>query len=298
MVRCYKFSVVQVSANAPRNERLNIGIAVLADDRIDVRLPRTLSKVHAISHALEESAIRGAAENLETIYRLVVDHGASVENQLDALNELSPFGFSVPGEFFANSPEAYETEVDRLLRNLVEPEPAPLKTKLKKPSHLAVLLRRAFRKERILAPKGEGLSSHRIVTNLALAEGFAADFVLKNGAFHVIETVDASSNTLSPKKIVADVAVSALTIEQAKITFGEPATQGRLVYQASAETETAAHSALSAAEHQGIELINWNSEDDQRKLLATFASLAEPLPKKGKGVQAVHTSMQHRLTLN
>lgn len=297
MARCYNFSVVQFAANAPRNERLNIGIVVLSDEQLDVRLPRTLHKVHAISQALDESAVRGAAGNLAHLYQLA-DSASSLEDRLQHLREISPFRFSLLGQFFANSPHAYEAEVDRLIKSLVDPEPAIAKSKDKKPSPLAVLLRKAFRQERILASKDEDLSHHRVVTNLALAEGFSADFVLKNGAFHVIETVDATGENLSAKKVVSDVAVSALTIEQAKIKFGEPCTQARLVYQANSDTESAAQSALLAAEHQGIELINWASGDDQRKLLVTIASLAEPLPRKGKARQPVHTSMQHRLTLN
>lgn len=298
MAHCYNFFVLQFSASAPRHERLNIGIAILADGRLDVRLPRTLHKVHAISQALDESAIRSAAENLAELYPLAGDANTPVEVKLENLRGVSPFDLSLLGSFSAGSSQAYEFEVERLIKSLVDPEPLPAKVRLKRPSPLAVLLRNAFRQERILAPKGEDLSHHRVVTNVPLAEGFAADFVLKNGQFHVIETVDAARESLSPKTVVANVAVSALTIEQAKIKFGEAATQGRLVYQASAETETAARSALSAAEHQGIELVNWASGDDQRRLLSHIASLAQPMPKKSKPTLPIHASTQHRLSLN
>ena len=297
MARCYSFSIVRVGAGAPRDERLNIGIAVLGDDRLDVRLPRTLSKIHALSNALDEATVRAAVENLSEIYGLIVEQGQSSDERVKQLSAASPFNFSTAGQFVAASREAYEAELERLLRKLVEPEPAPLKVRQKKPSQLASVLRKTFRKERILAQKGEDLSAHRILTNLVLAEGFAADFVLKNGAMHIIETVDAASPNATPRKAVSDIAVSALTIEQAKIRFGEAETKGRLVYQASAATEAAADSALSAAEHQGIELVNWASDDDQRKLIASVSSLAEPLPRK-KDSLPVHASMQQRLSLH
>jgi hypothetical protein len=297
MARSYSFSIVRVGASAPRDERLNVGIAVLEDERLDVRLPRTLAKLHALSNALDETTVRAAAENLPEIYKLVATKNLGASDRLTQLRALSPFEFSSPGEFIAGSREAYEAELEGLLRRLVDPEPAPPKTRPKKPSHLATVLRKAFRKERILAQKGEELSAHRVLTNLVLAEGFSADFVLKNGSFHVIETVDAAGPNASPRKAVADIAVSALTIEQARIHFGESETKGRLVYQASAATEAAADSALTAAEHQGIELVNWASQDDQRKLLVTVSSLAEPLPKKRDSL-SVHASTQHRLSLH
>jgi hypothetical protein len=116
---------------------------------------------------------------------------------------------------------------------------------------------------------------------------------------HIIETVDASKPDSSLRKIISDIAVSALTIEQARIVFGSEETNGKLVYQASSATEIAATPALEAAEHQGIELINWASRDAQIKFITTISSLAVPRERKSdKKNLPIHASTQHKFNLN
>jgi hypothetical protein len=150
----------------------------------------------------------------------------------------------------------------------------------------------------VLAQRDEDLSAHRVVSNVELGTGLVADFVLKNGAMHVIETVDACSESATGIRAVKDVALSALTIEQARISYGEEQTVGRLIYSASSQAESLLTSALQAAEHQKIELINWASGDDRRRLLTTIASLADPLPKKGRKAPPINASAQGRFDIN
>jgi hypothetical protein len=116
---------------------------------------------------------------------------------------------------------------------------------------------------------------------------------------HVIETVDATSDHGSLRKTVADIAVSALVLEQARMTFGERETKAQLVYDASAAMEKLATPSLDAAAHQGAELINWASHDERRSFLVRMAQLAEPLPsKKEARLASVHASTQGRFKLN
>jgi hypothetical protein len=209
---------------------------------------------------------------------------------------MSPFELSSIAHFAAPSSAIYEEEIALILRTFVEPEPAPKAPIKGKATALTASLRKAFRSDRILAAKGEDLDAHRIVTNVELATGLVADFVLKNGAMHVFETVDASSENTSVVTVAKNVGLAALTIEQARISFGEGVTVPRLIYQASAQTEALVTPALYAAQHQGVELVNWASGDDQRRLRTTVASLATPLPRKGQG--PLNASTQHRFAIN
>ena len=299
MVRSYRYSLVRIGAQAPRDERLNLGIAVLEENGIDVRLPKSLHKLQALSAALNEESVRSAAENLASTDDYVRTQATSENERLNLLTEFSPFSFSSPGLFYAHSPETYEIEISNLLRRLIEPEPAPPKAQVAKSSPLLSMVKQAFRHERVLAKKGEDLTAHRIVAGLQLAEGLSADLVLRNGSMHVIETVDAAKPDISLKKVISDIAVSALTIEQARIVFGETETKGKLVYQASSATEAVAKPALEAAEHLHIELINWASRDDQIRFITTISSLAVPLKRKAnKGDMHIHASTQHKFNLN
>jgi len=160
-------------------------------------------------------------------------------------------------------------------------------------------LKKALRTERILAKKGEGLEAHRVVPNHRIAEGLTADLLLKNGAFHVVEAVDASIDETPLRRMISDVAVSALVLERARMTFGQQQTYTQLVYRASSAAEAIIAPSLQAAEHQGARLLNWDSSDDQRKLLAYLSSFAEPLSKgTGRAQATIHASSQRKLSLN
>jgi hypothetical protein len=181
----------------------------------------------------------------------------------------------------------------------VEPEPAPAPVATKRPTRLLRALKKALRTERILAKTGEGLDAHRVVANHRIAEGLTADLVLKNGEFHVVEAVDAGADETPLRRMIADVAVSALVFEQARMTFGEQHTAAKLVYRASSVVEGVLAPSLQAAEHQGAQLVNWESQDDQRKFLTYLTSLAEPLGKIGRHASSnVHASTQHKLSIN
>ena len=181
---------------------------------------------------------------------------------------------------------------------LVDPEAAPAKL-VKKRTKLSTAFKAALRIERVLARKGESLSAHRVVSNVQIAEGLAADFVLKNGAMHIIETVDASSDEATLRKVVSDIAVSALVLEQARMTFGASNTKARLVYDASSIMERIALPSLEAAAHQGAELVNWASHDDRRALIVQISKLADPLPtRKEIKINSLHASTQSKFSLN
>lgn len=298
MARCYKFALLRVVASAPRDERLNVGLAVILERSLDVRMLRSLGKLNALSLAFDADSVRSAGDRLKDLDRSFSKPDDTEEIRLARIAEMVPFEFSPLGHFYAQSPEAYEQQISFALRSFVEPEPAPKTPTRGKATKLAVSLRQAFRKDRVLAQRGEDLGAHRVVPNVALAPGLVADFVLKNGAMHVIETVDASGDASTAIRAIKDIALSALTIEQARMSYGENATIGRLVYHASAEAEALATSALLAAEHQRIELLNWASADDQRKLLTTISTLAIPVPRKGSGLHPIHASTQHRFEIN
>jgi hypothetical protein len=254
--------------------------------------------VNALSLAYSDESIRSAAENLKFLDSRLSEPDEEPALRLQKLEALSPFRFSPLAKFIAATPAAYENEIALILRSFVEPEPALKMAPKGKVTALTVALRKTFREDRVLAAKGEDLSAHRIVPNVELAAGMVADFVLKNGAMHIFETVDASSEGLTPLSIAKSVGLSAITIEQARINYGDAVTVARLIYQATAQTETLITPALLAAEHQGAELINWSSSEDQRRLRVTIADLAVPLPKRGEGRGPVNASTQHRFALN
>lgn len=282
MVRSYKYAIAQLHANPMRGERLNVAIVVFGSDHLQVHRAKNLDKLRAISGSLDIAVVDQALSNLCSIDQSVLSEGlVTPEERLDALQTMSPIGFSTFGNFVASDTTAYEQAVIRLMGQLVEPEPSPKAANPTRKTRLLSALKAAFRAERILASKGEGIDSHRIVADERLADGLSADFILKNGAMHVVQAVDAS-RTDRIRRAIQEIGVSALVFEQAKMQFGEAKTQARLVYAANSQLETSLAPALYAAEHQGVELVNWESKDQKTKFIVHMSALAEPAGNQGR----------------
>lgn len=296
-----KFSVVQFVAHPIRNERMNVGIVVFGNDGIDVRVSKRLERVRSFSAAVDVEQVRQSILGLREIDAQARAMGAiSEEQRLQNLSSFSGFGFSSAGSFDSKSSFDYENAIASLLQKLVEPEPAPARMTKGRSSRLLSTLKKALRQERILARKNESIDSHRVVSNYEIVEGLAANLVLKNGAMHVFEAVDALSDDASSIKVFKDIGYSTLVFEQARMTFGEAETRARLIYQASADMERVAKPALDAAAHQGAELVNWESREDRVKFVTTVTTLAEPIPTSSGGQSShnVTSSTQQKFNLN
>lgn len=298
MSHCYKYAIAQFPADAIRNERLNLAIVVFEADRLDVRIPKSLDKLRAISNAINLDTVRDSLSQLVGLDDFArASYGAEIAKRMMFIEQAAPISFSAVGEFYAHDKLSYDNIVISLLTKLVEPERAPMRI-IHRPTRLLREVKSAFKMERVLAKKDEGLDAHRIVSNHKVAEGLAADLILKNGAMHVVQTADASVADGSIRRSIANIAVSALVFEQARMNFGEKNTKSKLVYKASSGMESIISPSLDAAEHQGATLINWESRDDRNRFIIELSSLAEPMPKKNAVATKVHASNQPSLKLN
>ena len=258
-----------------RGERLNIGVIVFDEHGSDVRLSRRLDRVRVMSAALDPEAVSILANELANLDASNLRDGMeTVSDRLNALSGIGPLALSELGTFAADKSGGYEERVQQILRHYVEPEPALSKV-VKKKSKLFSEVKNAFKSQRVLAAKDEGLDSHRILVSHEINEGLFADLILKNGVYHVVQTVDFQSSERALRRSISSIAVSALVLESARMRFG-PETKSRIVYQAPSVIEQLARPSLDAAQHQGAELINWASIEDKRKFINTMSALATP----------------------
>ncbi|NVD44909.1 hypothetical protein [Qipengyuania atrilutea] len=248
---------------------MNVGLLVESDGKFSVRHARKLDKVRAISAALDPSDL---LNELNHVVASVKDCSFDDVAQRVAASSFLECNFK--GTFTPGSNVLAEHYISDLMVRYVDAEVAPPKPVRKRPTKLRQEIAKLFRSEKILAKPSEGLDSHRILYRHSLAEGVEADFVLKNGAYHVVESVDASSTEVSLQRSLYEIAMSTLTFEHARIGFGNNSVRPKLVYQAPADLERALAPSLYAVEHQGAELINWASEENKVQFLEKFANLA------------------------
>jgi hypothetical protein len=268
-----------------RDERINLGAVVLHDDHLDIRITKRLEKLRAISSAVSAESLSNLTASLIEIDSTIRKLGVtSSSERLKKLEGFGPFQFSEIGCFVAPNADDYENRLRSIFIAMIEPEMTVKKPKAKR-SRLLTQMKSMFRKERVLATKDDDISSHRIIVGLELAEGLTADLALKNGAMHVVETVDISSDDSSVKRAIQEIAVSALTLEQARMVYVDPNTSTRLVYDASASLEKMAFASLETAAHQGAKLVNWASHADRFEFMENMISMAEPTEKARRSSQ-------------
>lgn len=280
-----RFWLLKLPSHDLRGEVLNVGLLVERDGKFFVRAGRRLDKIRAISAAIEPTDIEDELRYLESAVET-----CDIEEVEQRVASFSFLNCQYQGSFDPGSESLAEHYLSDLLMRYVDPEPAPPRPVRKRPTRLRQEMVKLFRSERILAKSSEGLESHRILYKHRLAEGVEADFVLKNGALHVVESVDASSTEISLQRCLYEIAMSTLTFEHARIGFGNNAVKPRLVYQASAALEKALKPSLYAAEHQGAELINWASDEARVSFVENFAALAESTDSRRNAPSLFHAS--------
>jgi hypothetical protein len=272
MEHCYKFAVLRLSPIGSRDERLNIGVAVFQENFLDLRIAKRLEKVKSISNAIDVTVLRSLVDNLKKIDSFSLDRGENVESRRLELSMVSPISLSKLGQFTAYDLSSYERRLETIFTELVDPEQAPFKPKVKR-SKILSQMKSLFKQEGVLAQKDDTIDSHRIITRFEIDTGLVADMALKNGAMHIVETVNAIGDEQSIRKVIGEIGVAALVLERSRMKFGI-ATKAKLVYDASVEIENFGMAALQAAENQGAELVNWASADDRRSFIHVMSSFA------------------------
>ncbi|MFN3890503.1 MAG: DUF3037 domain-containing protein [Beijerinckiaceae bacterium] len=280
MERYRKYAVLRFAPANMRGEVLNIGIVVFGDSGLDLFLAKRLDKLKAMSAGISLSALHDLLQNISKIDAETVGSGpTSAEARAKRISRVGPLLLSDLGEVGSESETAFQRNVNVLLKALVEPEPAPPIMREKR-TRLFSEVKKILKREKVLARRHEGLESHRIVSAYEFDEGLVADLVLKNGRYHVIETVDAMSDEHQMRKAIFEVAMSALVLERARMKFGTDEIAGRIVFSASPALERLVQPSLDAAEHQGAELVNWQSADQRNAFINKLATMATPLEDK------------------
>lgn len=293
MADSYRFWLLQFLSHDMRGEVLNVGLLFERDGTFEVRTGRKLDKLKAISAAIDASDVEAEIAELPDLL-----NGCSADDVISCLQSVSFLAPTFKGEVASLSPDLNDYYFADLMARYVDPEPAPPKPVKKRPTRLRQEIRSALLSENILARPSEGLESHRVLYKHKLSEGVEADFVLKNGSLHVVESVDASSDKSTLQRSLYEIAMSALTFEHARINFGNNSVKPRLVYNASPQLETALEPSLYAARHQGAELVNWANGEAREAFLATLATLAESRDENKRTPDLFHASSLPRRQIN
>ncbi len=184
-----------------RDEHCTLGAVVFAEDgKARVHLAHNLKKVKALDPQANLQSLR------ETLSALVQEI-----NEKSAAWDVFKTGvagvrFSAnPGFFAYATPEEYERQIQWLLQVAAEPRSPQTRKVHQSKSRLFVELKSTFKNYGWLGEKANDIENHKVVTHypIVVDQDLNAEFAIRNGRLHLMETVDFRSGVSSVKRMEA-----------------------------------------------------------------------------------------------
>lgn len=252
-MKTYKYSLIRITPNLEKGETINVGLVVYLDDNIDIRMLHSVSKLRAIDKSLDLDYLDELTGNLL--------HLSSMINDIKLLPKLFKGSLSLSefGVFTVGNGDNYESTLNSLMNRLVNPHKKAYKRVNKK---IFFDIRDRFFKQGILGKYEEDLFNHKVVANYPISseEGLVADFLLKNGKYHLTETLDFRTENI--KKQMGEAAISALTINKAVEIYGHNIDSFVIYAAETTAQENSAKQQLNLLGKHTDNLINAFSRDD------------------------------------
>jgi hypothetical protein len=275
MAHSFEFAVVKFAPDAIRDESLNAAIVIFGPKGLDVRVTPNPERLHAIAPRLASDTLDEMKKSLEALDT----KDASVAERVALLRRLPGIIISEPGMLHAENSEELSKHVNGLISRLLTTVRAPAVLIGAKATGLVKELSSTFRKENLLGRTNDDLAKHKIVRDVPVSSdgSLRADFVAKNRVMHVTETADLRTSGELTTGRLKDIAVAAVTLDEAKRKFGQR-TQRYFVYAGNATAEKRARGYLLAAEHHAEKVFNFSSRSDRAAYLDyIFAALRSDL---------------------
>lgn len=206
-------AILRATPDPRRGETVNIGIVIFLPDRADIRILPELRKLKALDPNIALDDIYQYPETINT----VLSWAKTDEQRHQLLDGMGFVSASAMGYFTLHDPVTYEQQVEDILRDLVQP-PTRQQRRTAPTTRIIRTLKEAFIREGVYGHTPDDIDQHRVVHNYPIAadERLFADFALKNGRWHITETIDLRGK---PDTIRGDkykqAAVKAITLERA-----------------------------------------------------------------------------------
>jgi hypothetical protein len=259
------FGVVSHYPHENRSEHINIGIVAWKDGQPRLHLVNNLRRLAAFDPSVSVSAIRSWEDTLPSFLRSM-----GLENQDEQHQFLQNWGrwrFSETLGVISFSDDAeYLRKVAMMLEIVAEPNPKKGEIRESK-SRLSMDMKTLFSMNGWLGRKRDDINNHLIVPRYTLSqdENIVAEFGLRNGRLHVVETIDFRSINHSQKKLEAQS--KALVFDMAYELEGKPVAAYAIVAGA-IQNKDSAHS-VKLLNRYADHVIDWEDKTG----IANFMSM-------------------------
>jgi len=270
----YDYSLIRYMPSQKRGEIVNIGIIVFNRSSIDLRILSGAAKLRLLDGS---SSIDDISE-----FEFILDEAKKICKTSDEIINFlgmfkSAFKLSAKAKFSIDHEGQYESQLTRLFNDLVKP--FSTRDAVKKTSRIQTLMKHKFEALNLLAKSAEELSYHKVVQNYNFSDksGFSADFLLKNGKFHISEVIDYNVNDLSAK--FKETTLKVMTFMEGKKHLGQDS-GCYFVYSASGSIEKEIQPHLNLAEDYSSSIFNIASKQEEKTyfdLMSKLAGLEAPI---------------------
>ena len=250
----FNYAILTAIPDARRGERVNVGLVVFLPSRLDVRFS-DLNKLRAITGHDWTDYAKEASDRLSGMF--VPDLKPHEFNR--RVEDLEPvIKPTDAGWFILDQIEDYEKRVDEILLALVT---RPRAVSKKSASRINSEIKKEFKKANILADSTETIEDHKVMPNFYISadEALRADFVLKNGAYHVTATLDLRHENVHIK----EAAWKAVVLDRAKAVL-MPKTRLLGVYAAT-PTAHQFKPHIQILRDYADDLYNWADLEDRQR---------------------------------
>jgi len=219
MTTTFPFVLLRATSGAPRHESINVGLVAWPFGKPVVRLAASAARLRALHPNLARIDFQGWSDKVVDALAVAPD----VPGQIQLLSILAhPFrADEEPGIASAEDGQE-ELAIDELIERLVAPPASTIKGSTRKRANRMVTeIRDWLRRGKLYSSRVEDLSRGRVVSQFPVdpASDLYVDFALKNGAVHVIETLDLRDvDRLSPAQR-GEAALKGVTLDEAKDKF-------------------------------------------------------------------------------
>lgn len=264
----YDYSLIRYMPNPKRGEIVNIGLIIFGKDGMEFRVLNGAAKLRLLDGASSLSDLTEFEYVLEQAKSICRTQAATLEFLAMFKNA---FKISTKATFSIDHESQYESQINRLFNELVKP--FSTREGVKKSSRIQTLIKHKFEAMNLLAKSAEELSFHKVVQNYNFSgkSGFTADFLLKNGKFHISEVIDYNVNDLSAK--FKETTLKVMTFMEGKKHLGQDS-GCYFVYSASSAREKEIQSHLNLAEDYSSSIFNIASKQEEKAYLNLMARLA------------------------
>ncbi|MEP9349369.1 hypothetical protein [Xanthobacter sp. KR7-225] len=258
MDHIFDYAVLQAVPDQRRGERVNIGIAILRWDGLDIRVFET-RKIQALTGQSWDSYI----DSFSSLLKETDDHSLPKDQRLAKMEIVQgQISLSKTGWFKSSGLDDYESAINEIVKSVIL---RPARKRSKDETTIVAEISAEFRAAQILATKKDNIRSGKVFRNYEIEAGIEADFAQLNSKLHVAAVLDLRS--AHPQ--MAQAALKAITLDRAEAVHSGPVHKIG-VYAVATARRSEVRENINLLGRYADDLVNWEDDTDRRGLKRMF----------------------------